>query len=126
MASYSSLRLFPIAALVVCALVFAPPVALAGQAYMQAVEAEVEEFSSGSFDLPAGSPWTSSPTVLAGSTAASGDFDEFNMFFRKKLPGTYIRYRQLPQSVKMQIYQEYVKTGDLSKVRSRVLETVRR
>lgn len=98
-------------------------VAQAGEAYVQAVQAEVAEFTSGSFDLPESSPWLPDAKA-AGIHRASAEFEQFNKDFRKKAPGTYIRYNQLPYAIQQQIYRDYVKTGDFNKVRADVLATL--
>ena len=101
----------------------------ASQAYLAAVEAEVTEFESGSFELPPGSPWvvtvkkSSGPDVV---NADSGGLEEFSKFLRKKMPGTYIQYKKLPISTKRQIHADYVKTGDLKKTKAAILDTLKR
>ena len=121
----SCLRRMIGAGISLCLAAFAAPASLAATAYVEAVEAEVREFRTGSFDLPAESPWAVKSEVSLSDDVASKEFAEFDAFFKKKAPGTYIRYSQLPDSAKLLIFQDYVKTGDFKKTKARVLETVR-
>ena len=119
---------FVVAGLSVTLAVVSPQLTAAGQAYLVAVDAEVAEFETGSFDLPPSSPWVAAVKKSSGPdvvNADSGGLEEFNKFLRKKMPGTYIQYNKLPYSTKKQIHADYVKTGDLKKTKAAILDTLK-
>lgn len=84
------------------------------QQYLEAVQADVNEFTSGKFILDPQSPWIARPDSGVGIN----DLDGFTAFLRRELPGTYILFVRLPPPTREKIFQEYVNTGDLGKARS--------
>ncbi len=94
------------------------------KSYVDAVKADVDEFTSGQFNPPSNSPWvpgTSRKGVAAGTAVHLADF---NKILRAKMRGSFIRYQQLPEWQQVQIYQTYEKTGDLDRVKREILETI--
>lgn len=103
------------------ALFLAPPIAWGGiSEYIAAVQAEVDEFTTGEFRLAADSPWrgivasdNAGPETLSGPAGLA----EFDRFLKEAMPGTYIMYARLPTWKKEQIYRSYIDTGDIGKTR---------
>lgn len=97
-----------------------PAVHAGTDAYVDAVRAEVDEFTTGRFEPPAGSSWV----VEDGSSVGfdgTANLSDFDAFLRGKLPGTYILYARLPTWKKQQLFDEYNQTGDLGKLRSGIM-----
>ena len=92
--------------------------------YIRAVEADMAEFSTGSFELDPGSPWISGGETPAGDAADPRQLAGFETFLKRQFPGTFLQYRSLSDAKKQQIYQEYVNTGDLGKTRTAILRTL--
>lgn len=88
--------------------------------YLAAVEADVREFSTGSFAAPRNSGW-----VGGGGSRATDDgtasLAAFDAFFKKRYPGTYILFVRLADQDKEAVWKDYVKTGDLARVRANIL-----
>lgn len=91
--------------------------------YIEAVQAEVDEFATGQFKLRKDSPWRgivesekSGPETLSGPAG----LEQFDRFLKETMPGTYIMYVRLPVWKKEQIYRDYVDTGDIDKTRDHI------
>lgn len=104
-------------AAVCLALAIATPAYSVSAGYMDAVRADFDEFGSGSFQTPQDSDWLGQ--TEEGETDA-GSLAEFDAFVKKKFRGTYILYARLPTWKKTEIWEEYVKTGDLGGIRSNI------
>ena len=94
-----------------------PAVSAATPDYVDAVTADLNEFSSGKFDTPSSSDWLGSQQGAADGTASMEDFEAF---VKSKFRGTYILFVRLSASQKHEIWQDYVATGDLGGIRSNI------
>ena len=87
--------------------------------YVAAVEADVAEFTAGTFNAPPDSPWT-----VAGAAGnvddGTADLASFESFLKRRFAGTYILFVRLNQYQKTRVWEDYVKTGDLGSVRSNI------
>jgi hypothetical protein len=97
---------------------FAGGVQAASEAYIDAVNAEVSEFTTGEFSLSTTSPWI----ARADSGASISDVAGFKKFLRSELPGTYILFVRLPEGTQVKIFEDYRDTGDLGKARSDIYD----
>ena len=95
------------------------------QDYLAAVKAEVQEFKTGKFDLSDRSPWVPPASASGGTGAADERFKEFAALLRKKYPGTFIQFAKLSDEQQRRIHQEYVRTGDFSRIRTNILNTLK-
>jgi hypothetical protein len=88
--------------------------------YLAAVAADVREFSTGSFVAPRNSGW-----IGGGGSQAADDgtasLAAFDAFFKKRFPGTYILFARLAAHDKEAVWKDYVKTGDLERLRANIL-----
>ena len=87
--------------------------------YLAAVAADVNEFSTGSFVAPSNSGWVGGGSRATDDGTAS--LAAFDAFFKKRFPGTYILFVRLADQDKEAVWKDYVKTGDLARVRSNIL-----
>ncbi|MET0026816.1 MAG: hypothetical protein ABW101_04200, partial [Candidatus Thiodiazotropha sp.] len=91
--------------------------------YIDAVTADVEEFSTGSFNPPEESPWVAK---IAGQSAAGGSpqekLEDFSSFIKEKSPGSYIFYSKLPKEYQTRLHQDYLATGDLEKIKQDIFK----
>ena len=94
----------------------------ADSSYVEALQAEVDEFETGKFNLDPKSPWIAKADAGAGTT----DLEGFTKFLRRELPGTYILFVRLPKSTQMKLFENYVNTGDLGKVRGDIYDLLYR
>ncbi len=92
--------------------------------YLKAIESDVEEFANGRFDNEIESRWVpdSSQRNLAGASVEQ--FKAFRSLLRKRMPGSYIRFAQLPGWKQTEIMNTYDETGDLKRVKREILETL--
>ena len=85
-------------------------------AYLSAVKADLQEFTTGEFAI-GDNPWGQ---AASGSADGTASLDDFSNFVKEKFRGTYILYSRLPTWKKTQIWQEYVNTGDLGGIRTNI------
>jgi len=105
---------------------FGPGLSFAvSETYLEAVSAEVREFEIGRFDLPPSSPWLPDKSTAGGIHDVDADMQRFEKDLRKKYPGTFLQYKNLSYWKKQSIYTDFKKTGDFSKARKQVLETLK-
>ena len=88
--------------------------------YLAAVAADVKEFSTGSYVAPRNSGWIGGVGSQATDDGTSS-LAAFDAFFRKRFPGTYILFVRLTDQGKEAVWKDYVKTGDLARVRANIL-----
>lgn len=86
--------------------------------YLDVVKADVEEFSSGAFVAPGDTAWTGG--AEAGADDGTASLASFEDFLKNRFRGTYILFRGLSEAQKIQVWQDYVKTGDLGGIRSNI------
>ena len=105
---------------------FIPAIAVAAveKEYIDAVKMDFEEFSTGSFNPPGSSSWL--PNGTNASADGTDSLESFSKFLIKRYPGTYILFNKLPEVQKLQVLQDYVKTGDLGAIRSNIFSMRRK
>ena len=89
--------------------------------YIDAVEADVKEFSTHEFQAPPGSTWLGSADA-ALSGIQSGTLDGFSRFLSIKSPGSHIFYRKLPKVYQEQLHSDYLATGDLERIKEDIFK----
>ncbi|MEJ2403181.1 MAG: hypothetical protein P8171_02655 [Candidatus Thiodiazotropha sp.] len=91
--------------------------------YIDAVRADAEEFSTGSFTPPENSPWVAKiPDQSATGDTPQSKLEDFSNFLKDKSPGSYIFYSKLPKDYQTRLHQEYLATGDLQKVKQDIFK----
>ncbi len=94
--------------------------------YVDAVEADLAEFTTGTFKAPPDSTWVGAEADAAGGAApAVGDLDGFSSFLRSKSPGSFIFYKKLPVEYQEQLHQDYLATGDLERIKADIFKYTR-
>lgn len=92
------------------------------QEYIEAIEADVDEFSSGTFESPEESSWVGSDLKEnGGSTKKTESLESFSVFLKKESPGTYIFYKKLPLEFKQKVLEEYLEIGDIERTKKSIL-----
>jgi hypothetical protein len=92
------------------------------QGYLDAVRADVKEFSTHEFEAPADSVW------LGGEENQSPqltDLNGFSDFVRTKSPGSYIFYKKLTDEYKKKLHQDYLSTGDIHRLKQDIFKYTR-
>ena len=87
--------------------------------YLAAIKADAKEFATGSFVAPQNSAWVG----RGGSKAAddgTASLAAFQSFLKKRFPGTHILYAKLADGDKSTLWKDYVKTGDLGRLRTNI------
>jgi hypothetical protein len=92
------------------------------QGYLDAVKADVEEFSTHEFLPPADSAWLGDKENLSAQIA---DLQGFSEFVRTQSPGSYIFYKKLSGEYKNRLHQDYLSTGDLQRLKQDIFEYTR-
>ena len=91
------------------------------QGYIEAIQADVDEFSSGSFQPPAGSSWLGADAVESGgSLNRTVSLEAFSEYLQKESPGTYIFYKKIPLVVRKKVLIEYVEIGDFERTKKSI------
>ena len=88
------------------------------KSYIEAVKLDLDEFYSGAFRPPEKSAWL--PVGAKASADGAGSLASFSSFVKKRFPGTFILFQRLSQEQQTQVWQEYVKTGNLGGIRSNI------
>jgi hypothetical protein len=87
--------------------------------YVAAVQADVAEFTNGQFSAPADSDW-----LGAGAAGAADDgsasLASFHDFLKQRFPGTHILFKGLQPAQQTEVWEDYVKTGDLGGIRTNI------
>ncbi len=100
------------------------PSALALDAgYLEAVKADVSEFTTNEFKAPENSKW-----LGAGEDAAAAELDDlagFSNFLQKKSPGSFIFYKKLPTDYQQRLHRDYLATGDLDRIKQDIFTYTR-
>jgi hypothetical protein len=103
--------------------IFGPYAAVQGDEseYLDAVEADVEEFTTGTFSSPANSTWVGTAQDHTTDVHVNEDkLDDFSNFLREKSPGSYIFYSKLPHEYQNRLHQEYLASGDMEKIKRNI------
>ncbi|MEJ2455703.1 MAG: hypothetical protein P8103_16320 [Candidatus Thiodiazotropha sp.] len=90
--------------------------------YIEAVEADVAEFTSGEFVPPENSAWLGSASE---DTSQMADLEGFSKFLQNKSPGSFIFYKKLPTEYKEQLQKDYLATGDLDRIKDDIFKYTR-
>jgi hypothetical protein len=89
------------------------------QGYIDAIEADVAEFTIHEFHPPADSEWLGN---TADESAQLMDLDSFAAFLKSKSPGSFIFYEKLPMEYKNQLHNDYLVTGDLDRIKQDIFK----
>lgn len=89
----------------------------ADKEYLQAVEADVAEFSTNVFEISPDSPWVASLSPTSSSVGQGEGLAGFSDFIKSKSPGSFIFYKKLPDEYKNRLHQDYLATGDLDRIK---------
>jgi hypothetical protein len=92
------------------------------QGYLDAVRADVKEFSSHEFEAPADSDWLGGEENLSSQLT---DLKGFSEFIRTKSPGSYIFYIKLADEHKKKLHQDYLSTGDIHRLKQDIFKYTR-
>lgn len=91
--------------------------------YIDAIKADVAEFTTHEFKPPPDSSWIGSGSEASQNGAAqSMDLDGFSAFLQKKSPGSYIFYEKLPLKYKQKLHGDYLATGDLDRIKADIFK----
>jgi hypothetical protein len=91
--------------------------------YIDVIEADVAEFTSGEFKPPENSTWLGS---VNSEEARLADLDGFSRFLQSESPGSFIFYEKLPNDYKEQLHEDYLVTGDLDRIKDDIFKYTRR
>jgi hypothetical protein len=91
--------------------------------YIDAIKADVAEFTTHEFQTPPDSSWVGSGSESSqnGGTQ-SMDLNGFSAFLQKKTPGSYIFYEKLSMKYKQKLHGDYLATGDLDRVKADIFK----
>jgi hypothetical protein len=92
------------------------------QGYIDAVEADVAEFTSHEFHPPANSSWLGGKD---NDSTQRADQQGFSEFLQSNSPGSYIFYKKLPSNYRMKLHKDYLATGDLDRIKKDIFEYTR-
>jgi hypothetical protein len=87
--------------------------------YLAAVQADVAEFSSGEFVPPTDPAWLGAghgDAVDDGSASLAA----FEDFLKRRFRGTHMLFLGLNEAQRTEVWQDYVKTGDLGGIRTNI------
>jgi hypothetical protein len=87
--------------------------------YIDAIEADVAEFTTYEFNPPADSSWLGNTD--SDSTRLK-DLNNFSEFLQDKSPGSYIFYQTLPSEYKKRLHKDYLATGDLDRIKQDIFK----
>ncbi|WP_316365598.1 hypothetical protein [Candidatus Thiodiazotropha sp. CDECU1] len=90
--------------------------------YIDAVEADVAEFTTNEFNPPADSSWLGSAD---SESTKLMDLNGFSDHLQNKSPGSYIFYKKLPGEYKERLLKDYLATGDLERVKQDIFKYTR-
>ena len=91
--------------------------------YIEAVKLDINEFETKIFQEQPNSPWL--PSGEKARVDGSDSLESFSNFLSKRFPGSFILFSKLEKADQQQVWQNYVKTGDLGGIRSDIY-TLRR
>lgn len=90
--------------------------------YIEAVKADVAEFTTNEFHPPADSSWLGG---VESETAQLMDLEGFSDYIKNKSPGSYIFYKKLPSEYKERLHKDYLATGDLDRIKQDIFKYTR-
>jgi hypothetical protein len=99
------------------------PVHAVEKGYIDAVQADLDEFTSGKFEPPPESTWVGSlENQTGGSSNSFNKLKNFSSYVKEKSPGSYIFYAKLPTSYQIRLQQEYLATGDIEQLKRNIFK----
>jgi hypothetical protein len=90
--------------------------------YINAIEADVAEFTTNEFHPPADSNWLGNTD---SDTTQLKDLNSFSEYLKNKSPGSYIFYTTLPREYKERLHKDYLLTGDLDRIKQDIFKYTR-
>jgi hypothetical protein len=100
--------------------IFLPAAALAIDAgYIDAIEADVAEFTTNEFHLPADSDWSGN---VDSDSSQLMDLNGFSDYLENKSPGSFIFYKKLSGEYKARLLKDYLATGDLDRIKQDIFK----
>jgi hypothetical protein len=82
--------------------------------YIDAIEADVAEFTTNEFHPPVDSDWLGNAD---SDSARVMDLNGFSEYILNKSPGSFIFYKKLPSEYKERLLKDYLVTGDLERIK---------
>ena len=101
----------------------APSLLAIDSGYIEAVKADVSEFSTKEFIAPVDSSWLGSGDEAAA--AELNDLPGFSSYLKNKSPGSYIFYTKLPTDYQERLHRDYLATGDLDRIKQDIFKYTR-
>jgi hypothetical protein len=117
---YKAIQKIPV---ILFTLTFSVGALAANPDYIEAVKLDINEFETKIFQEQPNSPWL--PSGKKARVDGSDSLESFNDFLSKRFPGSFILFSKLEKTDQEQVWQNYVKTGDLGGIRSDIY-TLRR
>jgi hypothetical protein len=90
--------------------------------YIDAIEADVAEFTTHEFHPPANSTWLGN---VASDSTQLMDLNAFSEYLQNKSPGSFIFYKKLPSEYKERLLKDYLATGDLDRIKQDIFKYTR-
>jgi hypothetical protein len=90
--------------------------------YIEAVKADVAEFTTNQFQAPADSKWLGGDE---NEPAQLMSLQGFSDFLQSKSPGSFIFYKKLPSEYRERLHQDYLATGDLDRIKQDIFKYTR-
>lgn len=95
-----------------------PAVCAVSQSYIEAVKLDIQEFDSKTWQQPSDSEWF--PSGQQSGTDRSDSVESFQAFLKTRFPSSYLLFNKLEEGDQKQVWQNYIKTGNLGGIRSDV------
>lgn len=90
--------------------------------YIEAIEADVAEFTTNEFHPPADSDWLGN---LDSDSTQLMDLSGFADYIQSESPGSFIFYKKLPSEYKKKLLKDYLATGDLDRIKEDIFKYTR-
>ncbi|MCU7930634.1 MAG: hypothetical protein KZQ90_07535 [Candidatus Thiodiazotropha sp. (ex Codakia rugifera)] len=121
--SFIKIAIYPMSQLLLACCIPVFSVEAAENGYIEAVKADVAEFTTSEFQPPADSSWIG---TVDNQSKTSGELlvelEDFSKFLQDKSPGSYIFYTKLPEVYKKRLHQEYLATGNLDHIKNNIFK----
>ena len=107
---------------IICASTLSPLQA-AESGYIDAIQADHEEFTTGEFKPPAESSWVGSLSSQTESHKLTYEtLEDFSSFLKEESPGSFIFYTKLPETYQSRLHREYLATGNLEELKQNIFK----